>query len=144
MTKSKYFYTAKNINELRIEAQFYKLDAPKEFWQKTATELRKVCNGAGAESWSEGKRKALTAALKPYEACFATHDADYYYKEIGRAAADKRFKRNLLKVWRKKYGFFRWLNRRARVERLIVIPAVYTAVALGGKDAWDAVMVENA
>lgn len=138
MTKPKYFYTAKKINELRTEAQFYKLDAPKDFWQKTATELRKVCNGAGAESWNENKRKALTAAIKTYEACIAIHDVDYFYQIGTRELSDKRLKRNMLKVWAKKYGFWRWLNRGARVERLIVIPGVYAAVAIGGQDAWEA------
>lgn len=133
-----YFYTAKQINELRIEAQFYKLSAPYAFWAKTAMELKKVCNGAGSEAWSENKRKALTAALKPYEACIAIHDVDYEYHEIDKSAADKRFKQNMLKVWRKKYGFWRWLNRGARVERLIIIPAVYAAVVVGGNDAWEA------
>ena len=139
MTKAQCFYTAKQINELRIEAQFYKLSAPYAFWSKTAMELKKVCNGAGSEAWSENKRKALTAALKPYEAPIAIHDVDYEYHEVEKAEADKRFKKNMLKVWKRKYGFFRWLNRGARVERLIIIPAVYTAVVLGGNDAWEAV-----
>jgi hypothetical protein len=138
MTKAQFFYTAKQINNLRVEAQFYKLDAPREFWSKTANELRKVCNGAGAESWSENKRKALTAAIKPYESCIAVHDVDYYYQIGSRDYADKRLKKNMLRVWRKKYGVWRWFNRGARIERLIVIPGVYAAVALGGQDAWEA------
>ena len=133
----KYFYTAKQINELRTAAQYYKLDAPRYFWVKTAMELKKVCNGAGAESWSENKRKALTAALKPYESCIAVHDVDYACHEVSKEEADKRFKENMLKVWRKKYGFWRWLNRGARIERLIIIPAVYAAVVLGGDEAWE-------
>lgn len=137
-TKHLYFYTAKQINELRTAAQFYKLNAPRNFWVKTAMELKKCCNGAGAEAWSENKRKALTAALKPYEAPIAIHDVDYEYQEVSKKDADKRFKQNMLKVWRKKYGFWRWFNRGARIERLIIIPAVYAAVVVGGNDAWEA------
>lgn len=132
------FYTAKQINELRTAAKYYKLDAPSAFWNKTAVELKKCCNGAGTDNWSENKRKALTAALKPYEAAVAIHDTDYEYQEIGKAEADKRLKKNMLKIWRKNYGFWRWLNRGARIERMIIIPAVYAAVVLGGDTAWEA------
>lgn len=134
---TKTFYTSKQINELRTSSQHYKLDAPAVFWTKTAMELKKVCNGAGTDKWSENKRKALTAALKPYESAIAIHDVDYEYQEVSKAEADKRFKQNMLKVWRKNYGFWRWLNRGARIERLIIIPAVYAAVVVGGNDAWE-------
>ena len=130
------FYTAKQINELRTAAQFYKLDAPSVFWQRTAMELKKCCNGAGAERWSDGKRYALTTALKLYEAAIAIHDVDYEYQEVSKVEADKRLRRNMLKVWRKHYGFLRWFKRTARIERLVVIPAVYAAVVIGGKEAW--------
>ena len=132
------FYTSKQINELRTASQFYKLSAPAEFWNKTAMELKKVCNGAGTDKWSENKRKALTAALKPYESAIAIHDVDYEYQEVSKKEADKRLKKNMLKVWRKNYGFWRWFNRGARIERLIIIPAVYAAVVVGGSDAWEA------
>lgn len=130
------FYTSKQINELRTAAQFYKLDAPKEFWNKTATELKRCCNGAGAECWRDSKRYALTSALKLYEAPIMVHDVDYEYQSVTKQQADKRLKDNMLKVWRKHYGFWRWFKRSARVERIIVIPAVYAAVVLGGDSAW--------
>jgi len=56
------FYTAKQINELRTAAQFYKLDAPAEFWTKTAMELKKCCNGAGEEA---GASIDLTGITEP-------------------------------------------------------------------------------
>lgn len=134
--ETKTFYTAKEINQLRTTAQYFKLDAPQEFWEKTATTLKKYCNGAGPERWDDLKRKALTSALKSYEAAFAIHDVDYEYKVVTQKQADKRLKKNMVKIWRKNFGIWRWFSKAGRVERLIVIPSVYAAVALAGSQAW--------
>lgn len=134
--EEKPFYTAKQINELRTSCQHYKLDAPIEFWTKVADELKLACNGAGPDRWSEVKRKALTEALKPYEPAFAIHDVEYEYHIGTQKKSDKRLKKNMVKIWRKNFGFWRWFSRAGRVERLIVIPTVYAAVALAGGQAW--------
>lgn len=131
------FYTAKQINELRTAAQHYTLSAPSVFWQKTADELKYACNGAGPERWSEVKRRALTGALKQYEAAFAIHDVDFEYHIGSVKYANKRLRKNMLKIWRKNFGVFRWFKRSARVERLVVIPVIYAAVAIGGTEAWE-------
>ena len=131
------FYTAHEINHLRTAAQYYKLDAPAEFWHKVADELKYVCNGAGPDRWSEIKRRAMTAALKPYESAFAIHDVEYEYRIGTQRISDKRLRKNMLKIWRKNFGFWRWFSRAGRVERLVIIPAVYAAVAIGGGQAWE-------
>lgn len=133
------FYTAHEINHLRTAAQYYKLDAPAEFWQKVADELKYACNGAGPDRWSEIKRRALTNALKPYEAAFAIHDVEYEYKIGNQRVSDKRLRKNMIKIWRKNFGFWRWFSRAGRIERLVVIPSVYAAVAIGGSQAWKEV-----
>lgn len=130
------FYTAKEINELRTSCQHYKLDAPIEFWTKTADELKYACNGAGPDRWSAIKRRALTQALKPYEAAFAIHDVEYEYHIGTQRKSDRRLRKNMLKIWRKNFGFWRWFSRAGRVERLVIIPAVFVAVAIGGGEAW--------
>lgn len=134
--ENKPFYTTKEINQLRTAAQHFKLDAPQEFWEKTAATLKKYCNGAGPERWNDLKRKALTSALKAYEAAFAIHDVDYEYQVVNQKQADKRLKKNMVKIWRKNFGIWRWFSKAGRVERLIVIPSVYAAVALAGSQAW--------
>ena len=131
------FYSAKKINELRGAAQFYKLDAPAEFWTKTADELKYACNGAGPERWSDLKREALTHALIAYEPAFAIHDVEYEWHIGDQRTADKRLKHNMVKIWRKNYGIFRWFTRYGRIERLVVIPAIYAAVAIAGSRAWE-------
>jgi len=130
-------YTEEEIGALRLAALHYELDAPDAWSILTAAELAAVCNGCGPERWSPGKRRALTAALKRYEACFAIHDLDY---EIGtpRTIADKRLRANMLRVWRKDFGIWRWLSHAGRAERLAVIPTVFAAVVLGGKQAYAA------
>lgn len=131
------FYRAIEINQLRTAAQHYKLDAPMVFWTKTADELKYVCNGAGPDRWGEIKRQALTKALKLYESAFAIHDVEYEYRIGTQALSDKRLKKNMIKIWRKNFGIWRWLSRAGRIERLVVIPAIYAAVAIGGGQAWE-------
>lgn len=131
------FYTAREINNLRTAAQYYTLDAPAEFWQKVADELKYVCNGAGPDRWSEVKRRALTGALKQYEAAFAIHDVEYEYRIGSQRKSDKRLRKNMLKIWRKNFGFWRWFSIGAWIERFKVIPFVFIAVTVGGGQAWE-------
>ena len=131
------FYTAHEINELRSAAQFYNLEAPAEYWRIVADELKYICNGAGPDRWSELKRRALTSALKIYEPAFAIHDVEYEYRIGTQQKSDKRLKKNMIKIWRKNFGLWRWFSRAGRIERLVVIPTVYTAVAIGGGQAWE-------
>lgn len=131
------FYTEKKINELRLEAQFYKLKAPKTFWAKSALELKYICNGCGPERWDVDKRKALTTVFAPYEACFAIHDVRFSYQIGTVKQANKELLKNLRKVWRKNFGFWRWLSPIAWIERFRVIPFIYAAVTAGGNRAWQ-------
>lgn len=133
----KQFYTSKQINELRTASQFYKLSAPAEFWTKTAMELKTVCNGCGPERWDIDKRKALTTVFSPYEACFAIHDVRFGYQIGTVKQANKELLKNLRKVWRKNFGFWRWLSPIAWIERFRVIPLIYAAVTAGGNRAWE-------
>lgn len=129
-------YTIDDINRLREAAKHYKLNASARFWQYQTAELQKRCNGAGPARWSEDKRRALTSALRRYEAAFAIHDDDYTAPHLlTQAEADKRLKANMIKIWRRDFGVWRWFSRAGRAERLVVIPAVYTAVAIGGGEA---------
>lgn len=133
-TEKKYFYTAEEMADLQIAARFYKLDA-KVFLTMPPEFLIKVCNGIGAERFSELKRKAMTLALKRYEACAAIHDLDYFL-QVGQKKADKRLLENILKVWKKDFGILRFFRPTARIEKRVVIPAVFAAVALCGDEAY--------
>lgn len=131
------FYSALEINRLRSAAQFYNLDAPVVFWTLVADELKYICNGAGPDRWSEIKRRALTSALKIYEPAFAIHDVEYEYRIGTQKKSDKRLKRNMVKIWRKNFGFWRFFSIGAWIERFKVIPFVFLAVTIGGGQAWE-------
>lgn len=138
---NKYFYSIDDMESLRLLAQYYKLDA-EALYALPLTYLCKVCNGAGAERWSDVKRKALTYALRRYEPAFAQHDVDYAM-QVPKQIADKRLLNNMKKIWAKDFGFFRWIKPSARVERLVIIPAVFAAVALAGDSAFEAAKEQN-
>lgn len=130
----KTFYSQEEMENIRTLATYYDLDAEPLF-ALPLTYLCKVCNGAGEERWSDVKRKALTFALRRYEPAFAVHDADYVM-QVGKLKADKRLLKNMKKIWAKDFGFWRWFRPSARVERRVIIPAVFAAVALCGNEAY--------
>ena len=132
--EKKYFYTAEEMADLQIAARFYKLDA-KVFLTMPPEFLVKVCNGIGSERFSKIKREAMTLAFKRYEVCAAIHDLDYFL-QVGQKKADKRLYDNMLKVWKKDFGIFRFFRPSARVEKRVIIPAFYLAVSIAGSSAY--------
>lgn len=137
MDKEVPFYSVKEVNKLRLAAQYYELDAPVEYWRATGEELQKACNGAGPDRWSHNKRRAVTAALDLYEPAYTIHDVEYEYLIGTQKTSDKRLKRNMIKIWKKHFGWRRWITLRGIRERIRVIPFVYAAVAIGGGQAWE-------
>lgn len=135
-------YSIEDIEQLRLAAKHYNLDASERFFTANPELLRLSLNGCGPARWSVSKRKALTDALKRYEATFAVHDDDYSPPHImTRKQADKRLKRNMIKVWKKDFGFWRWFSYAGLIERFFVIRTIYNVVMLGGKEAWEAMEV---
>lgn len=128
-------YKISEIDRIKRIVEYYDLEVPSGFYALSLRKLQKICNGCGPEVWSEVKRKALTAALKRYEAAFLVHDVCYEIME-DRAEADAMLKRNMVKILKRDFGFFWWLSRRGRAERFVIIPAVYIAVVFGGEDAY--------
>ncbi len=131
-------YSIYEIKELRSDAEHYGLEAVPGFWTASVNFLQRVCNGAEPERWSELKRKALTHTLARYEAAFAIHDYGYEV-QANRNEEDSRLYNNMLKIWAKDFGFWRWLRPKARLERRVVIPAVYATVAFCGGEAYNEV-----
>lgn len=129
------FYTIQRVNALRRQVEYYGLEVPLEFWRLSLPKLQKYCNGCGPESWSNGKRKALTAALSRYEAAFFVHDVCYELM-ADRDEADRMLLRNMLIIFRRDFGFFWWLKKTGWAERIGIIPVVYALVAFGGNDAY--------
>ena len=129
-------YTTSDIITLRNSARHYNLTAGREFWFSTAIALTKICNGIGAESWSIEKRKALTNALSRYEVAAAIHDCRYEFHDCTKEQADKEFLDNMYKIWKKDFGWRRYLTVSGWMERRI-IRTCYYAVVFGGQEAWE-------
>lgn len=129
-------YSRDDIIRLRMTAQHYRLSAGQKFWFMPNVDLRNICNGIGAESWSEEKRLALTKALSRYEVAAAIHDCRYHFHDCTKAEADKEFLENMYKIWRKDFGWRAYLTIPGLLERRI-IRTCYFAVVLGGQESWE-------
>lgn len=102
----------------------YALDYPGNITDLTDEQLKAQYNGVGSEQWPENKRKALSDAFKPYEVCIIIHDL-CQAQGVPPILADAMLWGNLLKVWAKNYGMFRWFKKEAWVERRTVLPKLY-------------------
>lgn len=129
-------YSVDDIIKARAFARAHGLSAHDAFLYAPEEDLRKICNGIGAESWEKAKRAALTAAFKKYEVPAMLHDVDYEL-QVGKKYADRRFLKNMKKLCRQEFGWWRyWFSPIAKAEK-VVIYALYAAVALGGGDAYE-------
>lgn len=131
-------YNEIQIRKLRIAAGHYDLEAPDKFWNSEYTVLSSVCNGCGPECMRKDSRESLTEIISRYAPAFAIHDVDYEIHNMTRTQADKRMRKNMIKIWRKDFGFWRWLSFAGIFNRVVVIPTVYAAVRHYGNSAWKA------
>lgn len=131
-------YTEQDIIRLRCSARHYELDAGDYFWSSKPITLTRICNGAGPESWSEISRSIMTnnPFMKRYESAFAIHDTDYEYKYCTKKQADKRFLKNMLKIWKRDFRWKAYLTISGLLELRTII-ACYLAVRAGGQSAWE-------
>ena len=124
-------YNEIQIRKLMIAAVHYDLDGSNLFWRSSCHLLSKVCNGCGPDCISKSSRAHLTGMLSRYAAAYAIHDVDY-------ESADRRMRKNMIKIWRKDFGFWRWFSFAGIFNRVVVIPSVYSAVRQFGESAWKA------
>lgn len=131
-------YNRSDIRNIKISAAHYDLSAPEEFWQTDDAILSGVCNGCGPECLTKDQRASLTEALGRYAAAYAIHDVEYEVHISSREIADKNMRSNMLRIWKKDFGFWRWLSIAGIFNRVIVIPTAYQAVRKYGQSAWYA------
>lgn len=127
-------YTLEEIAALRQEIIARKLDTPELWGALTNEDLQKWCNGCGPERFPEFVRFGLSHLLGRYAAAFAIHDIDYMF--AGKRDADSRMRSNMLKIWRKDFGIWRYLSKPGLLNRLIVIPLVWAMVSTAGDSAY--------
>lgn len=131
-------YNEVQIQKIMITAVHYDLDGSNLFWRSSCHLLSKVCNGCGPDCLSKSSRAHLTGMLSRYAAAYAIHDVDYESHELSRKSADRRMRKNMIKIWRKDFGFWRWFSFAGIFNRVVVIPSVYSAVRQFGESAWKA------
>lgn len=127
-------YTIAEIRKIREEIVSRELEAPDMWCIVTDSDLQQFCNGCGPEDAPDIIRKGLTGFLKRYQAAFVIHDIDYMFSQ--KDEADSRMRRNMIKIWKQDFQFWRYFSKPGLLNRFIVIPAVYSAVKLGGTDAY--------
>lgn len=136
-------YTLPEIHNIRAEARSYNLSAPAVFWVRGAFELQQICNGCGPEFFPSWARELSDFVFRRYKPAVAIHDYRFECSdgtEFSRCAADMEFYQNCLIIWRRKFGWSRWLNPIALWERR-KIKLAYKALYYGSNIAWgDAYM----
>lgn len=131
-------YNEVQIRKLVIAASHYDLNADDAFWNSSYSILKEVCNGCGPDCMRKNMRENLTEAAKRYAPAYAIHDVDYETHNCTRSQADKRMRRNMLKIWHKDFGLWRWISFAGIFNRVVIIPASYSAVRRYGNSAWKA------
>jgi hypothetical protein len=113
-------YTVEEIIFMQTQAEEMQLQYPKEFVLMAPEKLQDIANGYGPDRWPETVRKTLTWFFRHYPVPAAIHDLRYELSdgiEPTRRAADAEFAANLLTVWKKRYGGWRFINPLALYER---------------------------
>ena len=130
----------RQINSLfrnyKYQVERYGLEIPDGYYQLNLRQIQRYANGCGSEAMSEIKRKALTAALKMYEAAFFIHDICYEIMS-DKEKADYMMKKNMITIMKHDFGTFWFLTKKGLVERFFVIPSVYATVVLCGGRAYQ-------
>ncbi len=135
-------YTIAEIKLMQAQAAAWQLKYPAEFIDMTPEDLSGILNGYGPDRWSDEVRKKVSWFFRHYPVPAAIHDLRYEFSdglECTRKAADSEFAANLLIVWQKRYGFFRYINPVALYERLKLDAAIQLTRHFGRPgwvDAW--------
>lgn len=130
-------YSITEIKEMQEEARSLNLNVDPAFLNWKWGKLRQVCNGVGAESWPEELREKLSIIFDDYRTAYADHDVGYATHRHTKAVVDRRMRDNSLRLWKNKWGFWRFVRPKARAERVLLL-AAYAAVKVGGLKAWEA------
>ena len=128
-------YTLDEIAELCFEAEQLKLQGRSKLDRYSCAELRRLCNGIGAE-WMPGFMRNLLNALSPFaEPAALIHDVDYFEGggEEARAAADRRFRTNIILTAKARYRWYHPLRYLAMARAGVF----HLLLRLFGQTAWN-------
>lgn len=128
-------YTLDEIAELCFEAEQLKLQGRSKLDRYSCAELRRLCNGIGAE-WMPGFMRNLLNALSPFaEPAALIHDVEYFEGggEEARAAADRRFRANIILTAKARYRWYHPLRYLAMARAGVF----HLLLRLFGQAAWN-------
>jgi hypothetical protein len=130
------YYTEKQILELIRRARGMKLEGCELINKYTVAELRKNCNGIGAEWMPDEMREELSEELPTLEVVAFIHDIRYYEggDDDDREYADEEFLRNGRKAAAFEYAWW----RPARYAVRAAAKVCYRLLRLAGGAAWKA------
>lgn len=124
-------YNVDDIMKFKQKAYRLQLAAPNRYFNRSAEELTKVCNGVGGEGSKLSDK--LTEIYKYYQTSASIHDEGYDAggTEEDRNRIDREFRDNMYKEWEDRFGFWRWIKPKSIKERK-KIKLAYVAVDLAG------------
>ena len=131
--------------QLCLQIKENDLLVPGEFSYLLPGMIEFMYNGCGAEWMPEITRKALSWLYRHYDAAVHIHDIRF---ELADGSAEslrkvnEEFHMNCLKLWRKRFGFFRYINPYALWE-LKKIKTAYRFLLLFSGKAWSAAFEKN-
>ena len=121
----------------------YQLEVPAAWDRLTPWERDMLANGIGPDAWPPQRRRAFDEGTG-FRAAADVHDVDYCLgrSRWDRLDADRRFRRNCLRIVLQDAGGWLGLvlraNWRATFARTLAALAMYRALRLGGRRAFDA------
>jgi len=130
-------YTAEDIARFRAKAFLLKFEVSPTYYSRPLKEMVEICNGVGGKG--NFLNPVLNFVYSNYQGSSTGHDEEYFVGGNGkdRLKADRHFKGNMLKEWKKNYS---WLSRlirpKAREEKLLIMGA-YSALRMLGHNYFN-------
>ena len=110
------------LKELILTARRLKLEHVEILDKYSITEISRIYNGAGPDSWHDWSRKTLTAVMRLYQPVVLIHDVQFHESDgtletFNKVVAD--WKRNTRKIFDAEYPLWTWrmLRPSYRAER---------------------------
>jgi hypothetical protein len=129
-------FTAEDIAKFREIIKLYNLSYPDAMNHMNDYEIAAIANGIGPDAWPVALRKLATQLFGPYAVIHVPHDIRYEQHIGTREEADRELYDNSLKIWRKRWGIWRWVQLAALRERLELY-LVYRLLVRFAKKAWE-------
>lgn len=75
------FYTIDHCQWVRLSASLHGMDAREDFWSASASELARVMNGCGPDSWTDSFRQFASWVYRNFPEGIAIHDWDFEHSD---------------------------------------------------------------